>query len=114
MLPTNSNINRELKIEDSCLWIDPIDCTKGFLNGNYEDVTVLIGLSYQKKPEAGIIGTPYKKLGDKKVFEPVVTIGSVQEKETIDFNGLQWKNKMKKSPQNPIVVATSNSRRSKS
>jgi 3'-phosphoadenosine 5'-phosphosulfate (PAPS) 3'-phosphatase len=77
MLPAHSNINRELRIEDSCLWIDPIDCTKGFLNGNYEDVTVLIGLSYKKKPEAGIIGTPYKKIGDKKVFEPVVTIGSV-------------------------------------
>jgi 3'-phosphoadenosine 5'-phosphosulfate (PAPS) 3'-phosphatase len=77
-------------------------------------VTVLIGLSYKKKPEAGIIGTPYKQKGDKKVYEPVVTVGSVQEKETIDFNGNQWKNKIKTAPRNPIIMATSNSRRSKS
>ena len=38
---------QELELEKSCLWIDPIDCTRGFLNGNIEDVTVLIGLSYE-------------------------------------------------------------------
>lgn len=113
MLPSSSNIDRELSIEDSCLWIDPIDCTRGFINGNYEDVTILIGLSHKKKPEAGIIGTPYRLKDGEKLYDPVVTIGSVKEKEAFDYNGSSWLRKAKPKVHNPIVVATSNSRRSK-
>jgi 3'-phosphoadenosine 5'-phosphosulfate (PAPS) 3'-phosphatase len=67
-----------LDAQDACLWIDPIDCTRGFINGNIEDVTILIGLSYRQKPYMGVIGTPYKKIGELKSFEPVVTVGSVK------------------------------------
>jgi 3'-phosphoadenosine 5'-phosphosulfate (PAPS) 3'-phosphatase len=67
-----------LDIEHACLWIDPIDCTRGFINGNIEDVTVLIGLSYNNKPQLGIIGTPYKIIGGVKTFDPVITVGSVK------------------------------------
>lgn len=79
-LPSYSKINRLIPIKNACLWIDPIDCTRGFINGNYEDVTVLIGLSADRKPSAGIIATPYRKINGKPLFQPVVTVGSVEEK----------------------------------
>ena len=60
ILPSESNIKEDIDLKQACLWIDPIDCTLGFVSGNYEDVTVLIGLSYNHKPLVGIIGTPYQ------------------------------------------------------
>ena len=45
MLPSSSKIDRNLKNDEVCLWIDPLDCTLGYVNGNVEDVTVLIGIS---------------------------------------------------------------------
>jgi 3'-phosphoadenosine 5'-phosphosulfate (PAPS) 3'-phosphatase len=50
VFPSSTTIDKNLTIEDSCLWIDPIDCTRGFINGNFEDVTILIGLSHKNKP----------------------------------------------------------------
>ena len=50
----------------------------GYVNGNVEDVTVLIGISSREKPIAGIIGTPFKLINGKKVFDPYVTLGSVK------------------------------------
>lgn len=115
MLPSESTIRESLDLRKVCLWIDPIDCTLGFIKGNVEDVTVLIGLTYQKKPVAGIIGTPFKLLGDKKVYEPIVTIGSVPEMEAFDFSGKGWARKAIKYPVNkPYKIATSNSRSSRS
>ena len=94
-----------------CLWIDPLDCTLGYVKGNVEDVTVLIGLSYKQKPVAGVIGTPFKAIANEKVFDPIVTIGSVKSKETYDFFGKEWKRKQTKYPlHSPIKVVTSNSR----
>ena len=83
----------------------------GFVNGNVEDCTVLIGVSYQQKPISGIIGTPFKLVGNEKVFDPIVSIGSVKEKEAFDFQGKSWSKKVKKYPVNkPLKIATSNSR----
>lgn len=48
ILPPDSNINQHLDINKACLWIDPIDCTLGFIRGKVEDVTVLIGLAYNQ------------------------------------------------------------------
>lgn len=87
MLPSESNIDRKINTDELCLWIDPLDCTLGYVNGNVEDVTVLIGISSFEKPIAGIIGTPFKLIDGKKVFDPYVTIGSVKEQEAFDFFG---------------------------
>lgn len=78
MLPSQSKIDQLLPIDEVCLWIDPMDCTNGFLNGNYEDITVLVGLSHKNKPVAGVIGTPYQQVNEQKVYNPVVSIGSVK------------------------------------
>jgi 3'-phosphoadenosine 5'-phosphosulfate (PAPS) 3'-phosphatase len=60
-MPAESTINHSITYQDSCLWIDPIDCTRGFINGTLEDVTILIGLSFKKAPHVGIIGTPFRR-----------------------------------------------------
>ena len=39
---------------------------------------MLMGLSYNNKPQMGIIGTPFKIIGNVKTFDPVITIGSVK------------------------------------
>lgn len=44
-----------------CVWIDPIDCTKGFISGQMDYVTNLIGMSRNNKAYIGIVGAPYKK-----------------------------------------------------
>ena len=62
---------------ESCLWIDPLDCTRGFIHGNPEDVTVLIGLSVGKKAHFGIVGTPFKKHSGKVYYDPSIVFGSV-------------------------------------
>jgi 3'-phosphoadenosine 5'-phosphosulfate (PAPS) 3'-phosphatase len=33
-MPENIDIHKQNQVDDSCLWIDPIDCTKGFIEGN--------------------------------------------------------------------------------
>jgi hypothetical protein len=74
-------------------------------------VTVLIGLSYNKKAVTGIIATPFKKVAGINVFQPCVTIGSVLEQEAYDFTGKDWIKKIRKYPINrPLKIATSNSR----
>ena len=81
------------------------------MNGNVEDVTVLIGVSSFQKPIAGIIGTPFKLINGKKVFDPYVTMGSVKEQEAYDFIDNKWISKQRKYPINsPLKIATSNSR----
>lgn len=42
-----------------CVWIDPIDNTKGFIEGRAEAVTILIGISCKGKSEVGIVGSPF-------------------------------------------------------
>lgn len=45
--------------EDMQLWIDPLDGTKSFSNGQTEYVTTLIGVSVHGRPRIGIIHKPY-------------------------------------------------------
>jgi 3'-phosphoadenosine 5'-phosphosulfate (PAPS) 3'-phosphatase len=50
--------NRELNIDDLCLFVDPIDSTSQFIKGNFEPVTTLIGLTNKGMPLFGIIHFP--------------------------------------------------------
>ena len=42
------------------MWIDPLDGTNDFTRGNVHFVTVLIGLSVNGVPKAGVIHKPFK------------------------------------------------------
>jgi len=45
--------------KDAVVWIDPLDGTSEFVNGNLPAVTVLIGLSINNKSRLGIVHNPY-------------------------------------------------------
>ena len=103
----------EIELKEACLWIDPIDCTLGFLNGREEDVTVLIGLSHKKRAVAGVIATPFKEQANNKLYSPIITVGSVGHKQTLDFDGTTWTQKVKPKQQKPLRVVSSNTRQSR-
>lgn len=43
------------------VWIDPLDGTLSYTQGYLDEVTTLIGASYQGKSRFGVIGSPYQK-----------------------------------------------------
>lgn len=45
--------------KDAVVWIDPLDGTKDFVNGNYSAVTVMIGLAIKDKSRIGVLHNPY-------------------------------------------------------
>ena len=43
-----------------CFFIDPLDCTRGFISNKKWECTVLIGVVYHGTPICGAIGEPYR------------------------------------------------------
>ena len=41
------------------MWIDPLDGTQEFIQGIFNDVTILVGISVRGVPIAGIIHHPF-------------------------------------------------------
>ncbi|XP_001630227.2 3'(2'),5'-bisphosphate nucleotidase 1 [Nematostella vectensis] len=52
------NLNN-IKAEDVVVWVDPVDGTKEFTEGLLHHATVLIGVSYEGRPVAGVIHQPF-------------------------------------------------------
>ena len=52
MIPENL---RELPMDRLVVWIDPLDATRSYVNGNLSDVTCLIGVAMDGRPVLGII-----------------------------------------------------------
>ncbi|XP_063539142.1 3'(2'),5'-bisphosphate nucleotidase 1 isoform X2 [Cydia strobilella] len=50
-----------VKEEDIVVWVDPLDGTSEYTQGFLEHVTVLIGISVNEKPVAGVIHQPFFK-----------------------------------------------------
>jgi len=48
-----------VKPDDVTIWVDPLDGTREFTEGLYDHVTVLIGISMNGKPIAGVIHQPF-------------------------------------------------------
>lgn len=59
------------------MWIDPIDNTKGFINGTLDCVTILIGLSRNQRAYLGVVGLPYRLNNQSVEYHPEVLVGSV-------------------------------------
>lgn len=49
----------ELQTKDVAVWIDPIDGTKAFAEGNLDHVTNMIGITVNGRPRVGIIHKPF-------------------------------------------------------
>lgn len=52
-------LDGELNSDDLVLWIDPLDGTKKFAEKKYDEVSVLIGIAYKKRPIAGVMHLPF-------------------------------------------------------
>lgn len=57
--PQHCQLDEDVPVDELCVWIDPIDNTAGFVKGDLEDVTILIGMARGQLPYLGIIGIPY-------------------------------------------------------
>ena len=75
--PVDAQLDQNVPLDELCLWIDPIDNTKGFIKGRLEGVTILIGMSRKNSPFLGFIATPYIKEQDKPFFKPYLYMGYV-------------------------------------
>ncbi|CAH0521207.1 unnamed protein product [Peronospora belbahrii] len=51
--------NVVLDWKDLVLWVDPLDGTKRFAAKMYDEVSVLIGISYKQRPIAGVVHLPF-------------------------------------------------------
>jgi len=49
----------EFSTKDAVVWVDPLDGTTEFVNGNLSGVTVLIGLAIKGIPKIGVVHNPY-------------------------------------------------------
>ena len=49
----------EIDCDRAVVWIDPLDGTKEFVNGNLPAVTVLIGVAIDGVPKIGVVHHPY-------------------------------------------------------
>ncbi|KAG6595970.1 3'(2'),5'-bisphosphate nucleotidase [Phytophthora cinnamomi] len=50
---------RVLDWSDLVLWVDPLDGTKRFAAKLYDEVSVLIGITYKQRPIAGVVHLPF-------------------------------------------------------
>ncbi len=57
---------KELPSEDLCVFIDPLDGTREFVDSRLDAVQNLIGISYRGRPVAGVVGLPFP---DRNVSE---------------------------------------------
>lgn len=74
-------------MEELCLWIDPIDNTKGFVKGKLEGVTILVGMTRKNSPILGVIATPYRKEQEKAYFSPYLYMGYVPKHKAFRLEG---------------------------
>ncbi|EGR27947.1 hypothetical protein IMG5_186090 [Ichthyophthirius multifiliis] len=86
LIPQTTFQNNTLNISKATAWIDPLDSTISYLNGQYEDVTSLLGLTFEEKPIAGIICKPFNS---QNQFFPKIYYGYVLggKKEVYFLNG---------------------------
>ena len=55
-----------MPLDELCLWIDPIDNTKGFVRGKLEGVTILVGMVRKNSAYLGAIARPYFEENGKR------------------------------------------------
>ena len=75
-LPFGHSFKDSYQSEDICLWIDPLDCTWGLVNGMKHLTTILVGVTHKGVPIRGVIGQPYQQAEGKSAYQPAVVFGS--------------------------------------
>lgn len=86
---------RDIDLQDVLVWVDPLDGTSEFVKAQknpalLEQVTVLIGITHQGQPVAGVVHQPYHKDGARTIWgiQGVGTFGLELCKEKPSDGGL--------------------------
>jgi len=61
----------DVKVEDLCLFVDPVDGTREFVQGRIHSCQTLIGVAWRGRPIAGIVGLPFHDGLIGKYTEPM-------------------------------------------
>ena len=81
-------------IEDCCVWIDPLDGTVNYVNGEIQNVTVLIGLAVKGKPQIGLISCGFEDIYDTKKddlkFLPRTYVGDTQVNKVFEYKSMSY------------------------
>ena len=56
---------QDVDLNDSIVWIDPLDGTQGFVEGKLDGVTTLIGIATKGKASVGVVGKYFTKNADQ-------------------------------------------------
>lgn len=83
--PESAELDENVPYEDLCVWIDPIDNTRGFVNGKLEGVTILVGLARKELPFLGFIGIPYVAKNKERIFKPYLNMGYVSKSKAYRY-----------------------------
>ena len=102
--------SEQVPISELCIWIDPIDNTKGFIKGEHHCVTNLFGVSRKSRCYAGVVGLPYALIGEKLTYQPLLQVGLVSQSKAILKDGGEWKDITKPKLHDPLQFVISNSR----
>lgn len=66
---SNQTLSESIEINDDVIvWVDPLDGTLSYVNGELDAVTTLIGLSVGSVPVLGIIGYPFSVMKKNKIW----------------------------------------------
>ena len=121
-------INNEFDLDESMVWIDPLDGTLNYVNNELDAVTTLIGVSSKNRPLMGLVCQHYilQKNGEY-IFKPQIFFGHVDFKKIYYFYGneleysgskIPWElrvsnkttEKSTKSKSEPFIFCTSKNR----
>ena len=92
------------------MWIDPIDNTKGFIEGKLEGVTILIGMARKNISYLGVVATPYQLEQRTRVFKPKLYVGCAPQLKAYQLEGTsssKWTVLAKPDTHDPYILATS-------
>lgn len=75
------SMKNEFPLEDSIVWIDPLDGTLSYVDNELDAVTTLIGVSYKAQPIIGIVGHYFQSKGELFEYNPRIYFGHKQTKQ---------------------------------
>ncbi|KAG2771194.1 hypothetical protein PC129_g22231 [Phytophthora cactorum] len=98
-----------LNLDDLVLWVDPLDGTKRFADKMYDEVSVLIGITYKMRPIAGVVHLPFHgKHGVTYWGGPGVGVFRSEHEETeAQTTHAKFSKQSPMFPQRPLVCTVS-------
>jgi len=67
----------ELVLADVCMFVDPVDGTREFVEGCLEAVQCLLGVAYRGRPIAGVVGVPFLRISESGPDSPCTCASSI-------------------------------------